>query len=84
MPGDYRPDGPPIAAGPALTTCRGDAEFDRFMGERRFEDMRLKAAGRLHRRAEPLGASGSSSGLTQLTGSPGVSKRAHMPKDGMR
>lgn len=54
MVGDYRADGGPLAAGPAITSTVGDERFDRLIGERRYQDIALKPASRFHRRPEPL------------------------------
>ncbi len=90
-----RPKGPYASAGymgkqdealartAPLTTAKGDAQLDVLLKGRSFANARVSACGGRLSRPEPLGIQGTGSSLTQLTGSPGVSKRANMPKDWM-
>lgn len=64
----------PLAASPALTTAKGDPAFDAAMGQRRFEDARVKAAPRAYMRAEPILPPGGGSSLT-ATGGGGTGHR---------
>lgn len=64
----------PLAAGPALTTAKGDAMLDQLLGERRFEDARVKPAPRAYMRADPIQPPGGGSSLT-ATGGGGTGRR---------
>ena len=76
MVGDYRADGGPLAATPALTTEKGDRAFDASMKERRFEDRPVKPLGRFRTRPEPIVPAGGGSVLTAVGGGSGGPRRA--------
>jgi hypothetical protein len=71
--GDHcKREGEPIAAAHnPITVGDGDRAFDLAMGERRYEDIPVKAIGRFLARPEPAAIPGGGSGITGMAGSAG-------------
>ena len=78
MTGDYRADGGPLAAGPALTTAKGDEELAVLLKGRTFPNASPSACHGRIARPEPLGIAGRPSSLAGNHGTNGGPRKAHL------
>lgn len=58
----------PLAATKPIRSDLGDIEFDRLMGQKSYQDARVKPAGGSMPRPEPLPVPGTGSSLTSIGG----------------